>query len=379
MENKKPDCFLTELLGTNDEVLQLYSDPNCPSEIINKKILEYSSLSSFDKIESVTLNKVMSIVSNLQLSREQISIFENFKHPGILRAAQEHYNSNWFRKEIFKKTLIHLNPFFVLFKNTELPSKIQEGAILSGGAVASLFILSRNFKKELYSVASSNFNDFDFFFYNKENLFFIINFLKDLTKLEQEDLQDFSLSFKETSIGIDIILNNSQSNVIKGVLKNNPEASIIFTKNAVTIKLPNNQKYQIITKIFNEDPNLIVNSFDFEHCKLQINLKTQDFIASQKSVMSILSNSLKYCPSINPNSLNAFFRYIKFIKRGWKQSKAVELLILIDIFKNINFNDVNQIKEGLRGFYFEERAPELFQDNVQSIDDIQKILNSLNS
>lgn len=110
----------------------------------------------------------------------------------------------------------------------------------------------------------------------------------------------------------------------------------------------NDLKYQFILRFVGEPQEMMDNTFDFQHCKIAYDLKTNEYIAEQATWEALSRKELVYTNSYYP--VSSIKRYYKYKDRGYRISEKVLLDILKSI-KNVDFDNKFEVEDQLIGYY----------------------------
>lgn len=117
---------------------------------------------------------------------------------------------------------------------------------------------------------------------------------------------------------------------------------------SITIKHNNGLIYQFILRFYGE-PNEVLNStFDFQHCKIAYDLKTNQYIASQETWQCLSLREIKYVNSFYP--ISSLKRLYKYAGRGFKYNNDEFVKIIKDIHE-VDVSNKFVLEDQLVGYY----------------------------
>lgn len=274
----------------------------------------------------------------------------------------------------------------------ETKKAIEEGAFITGGAIASMLM-------------GEPVNDFDVYFKEMDNLRKVIEYYtkiankgnlqvitpKNTGDLAQEyasilDGRDWTQedvdSFLDKRYGDSLLtssLKNSEPNRIQIVMYSGVKQFVslkeqekeenmsdeqrskikkyrlaYLTSNAITLT----DKLQIVIR-FHGDPDEVHKNYDFVHATSFYDYKEKSLVIKEGVLESIRTKELKYIGSLYP--LTSILRAQKFIKRGWRVSAGTMLKIMYQV-SLLDLNNIDVLNEQLVGVdvaYFDRLISEL--------------------
>lgn len=377
---KNPDEFgLTHLLGNYEQKLAIYQDFRCPLDIQKEVARAYiNEEEGFFKPNS-EINYLKSLVHNPSLDPTlAMEIAKEAKDSSLRLLAVNNPHHETFKVNLLEKISSQLLvPFFGFLKENKIENLIRQDAVLTGSALASLIQMQTS--ENRYSLYRFNsafvIKDWDFFFKDKETVKEIVNYF--YSNFKAEGMVE-TLEFKDTSLGVEIV--NLPKTLVGEYQKKgfwgNTFIEMVLTQNALTLKYDKSKPpVQFIFKVCASALE-IIETFDFYHCQVAVELNSGKISWSGETLYSILNQKLLYHGGLNP--LAAFFRMKKFEHRGWSINRLQIIKIIQDINK-LNLNDTSTLKNQLQGFYFEESYPEIFKlpNKILTDDELWELLDKL--
>jgi len=276
---------------------------------------------------------------------------------------------------IKNKLKVEFNKFLKSITDDKIKALIKENAIITGGAIASMFY------DELV-------NDYDVYFKSKSATveiaqYFINQFKKEIQKfIKDNNIKDTDIIKHQLNIycteaigGVKVVIpsvgivtldtfekykyferSTTAENDISEILDPTAEGVIISAKakkeknvyiplcisqNAITLS----DKFQLILRFVGE-PAEIHKNFDFVHSTNYWIASTNELILNKDALESLLTKKLKYVGSLYP--LATLFRVRKFLKRGFN-IHAGELIKIGFQINDLDLNDMEVLMDQLTG------------------------------
>jgi len=160
---------------------------------------------------------------------------------------------------------------------------------------------------------------------------------------------------------------NSDEYFLKKINKPVEEHEKYFPKAITNNAISLDGNVQIVMR-FTGNPDVITETFDFEHAKIVYNFSTNDIHSSQEALESMLFKRLYYTGSHYP--IASMFRMRKFIKRGWNISAGQMAKIAFQI-NALDLSDRAVLREQLIGvdmLYMSAFLSKMDRDGVYSLD-----------
>ena len=223
-------------------------------------------------------------------------------------------------KTINKVIKNKLDEFLKSIKNKKLREEVKESIILTGGAIANLFL-------------TEPVNDFDLYFNNS----------KTLTKLVQYYIKEFKinkLQIEETASRVFCIIKSDGAINLGPYEETNVYKPVFITDNSITLT----DQIQLITR-FVGSPEEIHKNFDFVHATNYWTYKDK-LVTNQNALETLLTKELRYKGSLFP--LCSLIRIRKFVKRGFTINAGQILKMCLQVSK-LNLDDHLVLREQLIG------------------------------
>lgn len=118
-------------------------------------------------------------------------------------------------------------------------------------------------------------------------------------------------------------------------------------------------KYQFIIRFSGVPQEMMNNTFDFQHCKIAYDLKTNEYIAEQATWEALSKKDLIYTNSYYP--ISSVKRYYKYKDRGYRGTEKTLLDILKSV-KNVDFDNKFEVEDQLIGYYEDFNYDAVFLD-----------------
>jgi hypothetical protein len=218
--------------------------------------------------------------------------------------------------------------------------ELYNNTYLAGGFVASI-------------LSDSKVKDFDFFFSNIE---YATKFIQRLLN-KYVPLLKLSVSFVEDENIKGLFIGSLQGEDLDNKLvsynnlhKESKDGIIFLSNNAILLK----NKIQVVFK-FCAEPEVLFNTFDFEHCKVYSRPTSSGLLFSEltftgKSLESLVEKRLIYSPGQSRFCLSALARLCKFLNRGWSVPPATLLGIVKDV-SELDLSSKEVLELQLSSFY----------------------------
>ena len=279
------------------------------------------------------------------------------------------------RKKSIEFVLMNkFNEWVNSIKDENVQSLVRKNTIITGGAIASLFL-------------DEKVNDFDLYFKNKLTAeavakYYVTLFLENnkcqnkIKVLTTEDrvqirIQSAGMAtpsgsgyqyFEQTE-------RNEAANYLElAFMKAEQETEeeyqpVFLSQNAITLS----NQVQLIIRFYG-NAKTIHENFDFDHCMNYWDSETGNLTTRKKSLESLLARELVYGGSKYP--ICSVVRTRKFIKRGWTINAGQYLKMMWQI-KDLNLEDYAVLEDQLIGVdtaYFSELLQVLKGKNLKDID-----------
>jgi len=261
------------------------------------------------------------------------------------------------KKTITKTIQAYLEEWLESINDKELRKEVKENVIVSGGAIASMFL-------------GEKVNDYDIYIQDRNVLIKLANYYakpySEIQILDGEEKYDdegynnqWSIALRNlTKDRVRIFVENDrgvfkvdQVKASKG-LKEGEELPkfrpLFFSPNAITLT----DKIQIVIR-FHGTPEEIHKNYDFIHATNYFTFK-DGVVTNLHAMESLISRRLYYQGSLYP--VASIFRIRKFMKRDWDCGAGEALKIMFQISK-LDLTNVDVLEEQLIGvdvFYFEK-------------------------
>lgn len=192
--------------------------------------------------------------------------------------------------EIKNKLNTKHNELLRLINDDEIRKIINEKGFISGGAIANL-------------IADEEINDYDYHFTDKESL-------------------DKIYDYFDSQVGVVI----HHKDGVKGAkaYKSYRGNTVIITDNAITLN-----EFQFILKDYGE-PEDVVSKFDFVHCMGYYIPKDNELVVEYDTYVHCKAKSLRF-NKMSDTPVTSFYRYVKFVERGWKSFRNEESKLLMKL------------------------------------------------
>lgn len=347
---------LVHLLGNDEEKKIMYADYRCPINLLSEAFNEWKDT---EDARGQAFKTALAV--NPSLNPDQVFYLSQDKNAQVSNLAFHNINHPTFVNKILEDFHRHCwLPLQNLIPDLGVIESLRTQSILTGGALVTL--IRRN-SPHLPRNAEDRIKDFDFYFTNETELIKVINhFLHNLKPLDSH-LPEYTpipenLILVPTDLGFKIPA-IPDSGVLFAKYKPNSQYTVIITNNAITVKQPNNQPdFQFIFKLWNPDPLLITQTFDFAHCRGYLVLANGTIHINPETYHCIAYKRIIFKGGLQPfNSLLRAFALTHHRKWGIDRLQLFKLLAYAST--KINFSDSNKIKEALKGFYLEQNYPEI--------------------
>lgn len=127
---------------------------------------------------------------------------------------------------------------------------------------------------------------------------------------------------------------------------------------SITLKR-NDMIYQFILRFYGNPQEMMDKTFDFQHCKIAFDLKTREYIATQKTWESLSKRELHYVNSFYP--ISSLKRLYKYGNRGFKWNNDEFVKIIRDIHK-VDTDNKFVMEDQLIGYYEDFDYSQVFKD-----------------
>lgn len=225
-------------------------------------------------------------------------------------------------------------------ENENVRKLCEENTIVTGGSIVSM-------------LTGEKVNDYDIYFRDIETTYAVATYYFDKIDCEKDE-KDCVVKFEDrvktfiSSRGF-LKANKSKINVSEDGEESVEEQEnekpkylpAFITSNAISLT----DKIQIITRFFGS-PDEIHKNFDFIHCQCYYDYKDRELVLPQKSLLSILTKTLRYSGSKYP--VCSIFRLRKFLKRGWNIN-AGEIFKICFQVSGLDLHSVTVLEDQLIG------------------------------